>query len=575
MNSTITVKFNKPFNILGVLVCLIFYGTGYAQTSSDQAEFEYREVPDDPYMPPDNKNKKTTKAFQIQAENFFCTQVNIDLAGNNIIGDAANEPSIAINPLNSDEIVIAWRQFDNVQSNFRQAGNAYSTDGGFTWNNTGPLDPGEFRSDPVLDSDGQGRFYFNSLRLLNEEIINDVFQSTNIGSWNEGTYAFGGDKQWMIVEKTETEDPNIYAFWTLNPNICTGQFIRSTDAAATFEPCSEIRDELFNHGTLAIGPERQLYAAGRRGPNYYVSVSANAHLKNEDIVWDTIGRPFLDGQEASRFGPNPGGLLGQVEIEVDNSEGPNRGNVYVLSTVKRFNNQDTCDVMFARSTDGGIEFEPPIRINNDTDPNAYQWFGTMSVAPNGRIDVIWLDTREDPGGFMSALYYSFSEDGGTSWSGNQKLSGSFDPHIGWPNQRKIGDYFDMISVEDGAHIAWAGTFNGEQDVYYGFVSPQLTTATEKESGLTNFIEIDIAPNPSFGAPEIIISSALRLELQFELVDNSGRLMGSNYKEVQGSEILYLRDLIEFSGAINGGIYFLKVSSRKHGSMIRRVVVIGG
>ena len=39
-------------------------------------------------------------------------------------------------------------------------------------------------------------------------------------------------------------------------------------------------------------------------------------------------------------------------------------------------------------------------------------------------------------------------------------------YVGWPNQSKIGDYYDMISDELGAKIAYAATFNGEQDVYF-------------------------------------------------------------------------------------------------------------
>jgi hypothetical protein len=31
---------------------------------------------------------------------------------------------------------------------------------------------------------------------------------------------------------------------------------------------------------------------------------------------------------------------------------------------------------------------------------------------------------------------------------------------------KIGDYYDMVSDLVGAHVAWAATFNNEQDVYY-------------------------------------------------------------------------------------------------------------
>ena len=125
------------------------------------------------------------------------------------------------------------------------------------------------------------------------------------------------------------------------------------------------------------------------------------------------------------------------------------------------------DVHFARSLDGGLTFEPPIRINDDpVGTDAWQWFGTMSVAPNGRIDVVWNDTRADPGGFDSELYYAFSEDGGLTWSANEPLSPSFDPHLGWPQQNKIGDYYDMVSDAAGADLAYAATFNGEQDVYY-------------------------------------------------------------------------------------------------------------
>ncbi len=64
--------------------------------------------------------------------------------------------------------------------------------------------------------------------------------------------------------------------------------------------------------------------------------------------------------------------------------------------------------MFARSTNGGVSWSSPIKINDDPGTSAYQWFGTMSVAPNGRIDVVWLDTRDNPGSNISALYYSNS-----------------------------------------------------------------------------------------------------------------------------------------------------------------------
>jgi hypothetical protein len=142
--------------------------------------------------------------------------------------------------------------------------------------------------------------------------------------------------------------------------------------------------------------------------------------------------------------------------------------------------------MFSRSTDGGISFGPPIKINDDPGTSAYQWFGTMSVAPNGRIDAVWLDTRDNPGSFLSALYYSNSMDGGITWSQNERLSDFFDPHVGWPNQNKMGDYFDMVSDSNGAHLAWAGTFNNEQDVYYSYISDTTIVPVELMSFSASF-----------------------------------------------------------------------------------------
>ena len=45
---------------------------------------------------------------------FTSFQVNVDANGNNILGDAANESSIAVDPTDGNKITIGWRQFDSV-----------------------------------------------------------------------------------------------------------------------------------------------------------------------------------------------------------------------------------------------------------------------------------------------------------------------------------------------------------------------------------------------------------------------------------------------------------------------------
>ena len=135
--------------------------------------------------------------------------------------------------------------------------------------------------------------------------------------------------------------------------------------------------------------------------------------------------------------------------------------------------------MFTRSTDGGATFSAPQRINDDpVNPNKWHWFGTIGVAPNGRIDSVWMDSRNAANNIDSQLFYSYSTDGGVTWSPNVAVSDSFNPLEGWPIQQKIGDYMTIVSDDTGGDVAYSATFNfnssrgqHEQDVYYVRVSP--------------------------------------------------------------------------------------------------------
>jgi hypothetical protein len=217
-------------------------------------------------------------------------------------------------------------------------------------------------------------------------------------------------------------------------------------------------------------------------------------------------------------------------------------------------------VNFIRSTDRGNTWSLPIRINDDSVTSAWQWFGTMSVAPNGRIDVIWLDTRDDPGTYLSSLYYSFSMDAGLTWSQNERLSESFDPHVGWPQQNKMGDYFDMISDNDGASIAWCGTFNGEEDVYYGRIN-QTPVEVEGENEVTQIPEsfslYQNYPNPfnptttiSYSLP---ISGNVALEV-FNLLGEKVATLVDEFEEAGSYKKTFNADML------SSGVYIYKLSA---------------
>ncbi|UCC31383.1 MAG: right-handed parallel beta-helix repeat-containing protein [Phycisphaerales bacterium] len=427
----------------------------------------HREVPNDPWMP----RPETAPAGVIEhcepweRGPFKSIQVNVDENGCNIPGDAANEPSIAIDPTDPNRMVIGWRQFDSVESDFRQAGWAYSHDGGQTWTFPGVLEPGQFRSDPVLDSDADGNFYFYS---LSSAYSAEMFRSTDGGvTWRGPVPAGGGDKPWMAIDKTAgIGRGNIYCGWNFDYSCCSHTFVRSIDSGLTFWPVSP---GWTYWGTIAVGPEGELYSASKSDGRFRVQKSTNA--RDPEVPWPSFSgssvRVDLGGRMDRGGPPNPSGLLGQVWVATDHSDGPSRGNVYLLCSVESSWYDDPLDVMFARSTDEGSTWSEPVRVNDDPiRTKAWQWFGTMSVAPSGRIDVIWNDTRNGSEPRFSELFYAYSVDEGLTWSRNIPVSPMFDSRVGWPQQSKLGDYYHMISDRMGGQVAYAATFNGEQDVYF-------------------------------------------------------------------------------------------------------------
>jgi hypothetical protein len=111
-------------------------------------------------------------------------------------------------------------------------------------------------------------------------------------------------------------------------------------------------------------------------------------------------------------------------------------------------------------------------VNDDpNDHSKWHWFGALAVAPNGRLDAVWLDTRNATNTTDSQLFYSYSTDAGVTWSANVAVSAPFNPFVGYPNQNKIGDYLTIVSDNTGGDVAYAATFNGEEDIYYARVAP--------------------------------------------------------------------------------------------------------
>ena len=191
---------------------------------------------------------------------FTSYQVNVGANGANISDDAANEPSIIVDPTNPNRMSIGWRQFNSVASNFRTGGFAYTIDGGVNWIFPSSLTSG-FRSDPVLISDSAGRFFYLSLV---PNFFDDIWRSDSGGqSWSRLGPATGGDKQWLTIDNTNSSGHGFqYQSWSIGGNNYEGrQFTRSVNGGFTWMDPINIPNSV-SWGTLDVDSKGSLFIGG-------------------------------------------------------------------------------------------------------------------------------------------------------------------------------------------------------------------------------------------------------------------------------------------------------------------------
>ena len=440
------------------------------------------ETYDNPPAPP--RKIETSPRMISVYDGFISYQANVDQNGQNILGDAANECPISVDPTDGNKMTIVWRQFYDVTSNFRQGGWGYTTDGGVHWTFPGVLQNNVFRSDPVTKSDEVGQFFYLSLQSNQQQsfFCDDLWRSTNGGqTWVEQSPdrgGGGGDKEWFTIDKTNGPGHG-FQYQSDDGINCNGggvEFQRSTNGGVSWQTPIAVPGSPI-YGTLDVDTNGNLFIGGWvSGSTFRCVRSSNAQIGGQTPTFDQNTAVNLGGTIV-QGGINGVGLCGQLFLAIDRSGGPTNNNIYMLASVEP-SGRSTTDVMFVRSTDGGLTFSAPLRINDDGLANKWHWFGTFAVAPNGRLDAVWYDSRNASNNTDSQLFYSYSTDAGVTWSPNVAVSNPFNPFEGYPNQNKIGDYITIVSDNTGGNVAYSATFNfnpnrgqHEEDVYYVRVSP--------------------------------------------------------------------------------------------------------
>jgi hypothetical protein len=134
-------------------------------------------------------------------------------------------------------------------------------------------------------------------------------------------------------------------------------------------------------------------------------------------------------------------------------------------------------VFYIRSTDDGKTWSKPRQLS-DYPASLFYYNGdpNISVAPDGRIDVVFWDTRNDPGVFANDVYYTSSSDGGVTWSKNIRVTDQLiNRTIGvYANNYDATSPAGVTSTNSYAIVGWDDSRNGDavsntQDIYTAIV----------------------------------------------------------------------------------------------------------
>jgi hypothetical protein len=405
------------------------------------------------------------------------------------------EPFVAVNPAHPNNIVGVFQQ--DRWSNGGAHGLVTSTshDGGGTWAeswahfstcsggtaaNGGNYDRA---SDPWVTFAPNGDVYQISLSASADVTVSAVLVSKSVDggdTWSEPTtlarnvsaFGFGpgfNDKESITADPTNAN--NVYAVWdrsrfpsdqagvTAQMNAASTRgdiiFSRTTDGGQTWETPRDIlglnQNEFTSGNQIAVLPDgtlvdvfEDLNGSGRQpSPNQFHQSIIRSPDKG--VTWSKVIDISTDGSIAVRDPDTGAGIRAGAGLP-DIAVGPN-GTLYVVWSDGRFSGFAHDDVALSRSTDGGLTWSNPIKVN--ASPSGVAAFTpSVDVSSDGTVAVTYYDFRNNTPSTSTLptdAFAVFSHDGGVTFGDEVRLTPtSFDvdlaPRAGG---RFLGDYVGL------------------------------------------------------------------------------------------------------------------------------------
>jgi len=386
---------------------------------------------------------------------------------------SAEETSIFINPANPAQIVAG----SNINFVFN------SQDSGKTWEAKRIKSTYGVWGDPCILADATGRFYYFHLsdptgkNWRSKELLDRmVCQRSDDGgkTWDDGTFFANHhpkdqDKEWAAVSPNTN---NVAVTWTQfdkygskdsvdKSNIL---FTLSEDQGATWRETIQINelsgdcldgDQTTEGAVPCFGPSGEIYVAWAFDEKIYFDYSLDKgnswqakdiFVANQNAGWDfdIAGIARCNGMPISAC---------------DISQGPKKGTIYLCWGDKETDSTNA-DVWFTSSKDGGIHWEPALRIAADSNKRD-QFMPWMCVDPiNGAVHIVFYDRSRFPNNNTDIVLAS-SFDGGQTWQ-NERLNKR--PSMLTGNVF-IGDYINISAHNGMVRPIWTEYHDGLTSIW--------------------------------------------------------------------------------------------------------------
>jgi hypothetical protein len=374
------------------------------------------------------------------------------------------EPSIAVNPNNSQQVVAVFQ--DNAHA-------AYSQDRGRTFQVV-DVAPKNFRisGDVSTTFDNQGHAFvcyiaFDKLGTMNYwahgATRNGIFVRRSLDggkTWEADDHAVAEqgnapgipfeDKPYIVADTNSRSRfaGNLYVGWT-RWRLTDSQMVisRSTDDGKTWSSPVEIdahpglpRDD---NGAAegfdgAVAPDGTLYTVWSQGNDIMFTVSRDGGQTFSHAHAIIHTAPIMFAMEALER------ANGFPQIAID----PKNRHLYV--TWSDYRNGDI-DVLLSTSENGGKRWSPAVRVNNDpVHDGADQFFQWLAVDPtDGSVNVMFYDRRKDPQNRKQIVTVARSTDGGRTFPNYAWTENEFES-----NGVFFGDYTGVAAYGGRVYGAW-------------------------------------------------------------------------------------------------------------------------